>query len=156
MQSFDYIHERHWYRQSNQSICDDNYFFDVEHNFHNDEQKTNFFEFHHEDHDLLKRNNETRSRFERNCKSSQKSSHNHLHKLSNCYSSHSMSQKTVRSIFAADINSKNKIMRSRNSHSLNLRSRWSLRQRSNRHNNQKNHWMKTIKSRFIDFRHDQF
>ncbi len=66
VQSFDYIHERHRHRQSDRDICDDNYFLDVEHDFHNDEQKANLFEFHHEDHDLLKRNNETRSRFKRN------------------------------------------------------------------------------------------
>jgi hypothetical protein len=64
-----------------------------------------------------------------------------------------MSQETVRLIFAADINSKNRALRSRNSHSLNFRSRWSFRQRSNRHNCQTDHRMKTIKSRITDFCH---
>ncbi len=137
LQSFDYIHERHRYRQSDRDRDDDNYFFDIEHDSHNDEQKTNLFESHHEDHDLLWKNNETRSRSKRNWESSQRSFHRHLHELLSCYSSHLMLQETIRSIFVADINSKNKTMRSRNSHSLNFRSRRSLRQRSNQYSNQK-------------------
>ncbi len=69
MQSFDHFHERHRHWQSNQNFCDDNLFFNVEHDLYNDEQKTNLFEIHHEDHDLLRRNNEIWSRFERNWKS---------------------------------------------------------------------------------------
>jgi hypothetical protein len=89
-------------------------------------------------------------------KSFQRSSHRYIHELSNCYSSYSVFQETVSSISAADINSKNWAMRSRNSHSLNLCSRWNFRQWSSRHNCQRNHWLKTIRSRLIDFRHCQF
>jgi hypothetical protein len=66
VQSFDHIHERHRHRQSDRDIRDDNHFFNVENDFYNDEQKTSLFETHHEDHDLLEKNNETRSRFKRN------------------------------------------------------------------------------------------
>jgi hypothetical protein len=157
LQSFNHLHERHRYWQSDRSICSDHHFFNVEHDFHNDEQKTSLFETYHEDHDLLRRNNETWSRFERNWESSQKSSHRHIHELSNDYSSHSMFQETIWSIFVASISSKNWAMRSRNSHSLNSRSRWSFRQWDNRHSCQRDHWMKTIKlrSRFISLRYCQ-
>jgi hypothetical protein len=155
MQSFNDLHERHRHRQSDRSICDDNHFFNIEHDSHNDEQKTSLFEIHHEDHDLLRRNNETWSRSERNRESFQKSSHRHIHELSSCYSSYSVLQETVRSISAVNINQKKWTMRSRNAHSLNLRSRWSFRQWSNRHSCQKDDWMKTIRLRFIDFRHCQ-
>ncbi len=66
MQSFDHIHERHRHRQSARNICDDNHFFNVENDFYNDEQETSLFETHHEDHDLLEKNNEIRFRLERN------------------------------------------------------------------------------------------
>jgi hypothetical protein len=67
-----------------------------------------------------------------------------------------MFQETSRSIFVADASSKNKILRLKNSHTLNLCSHWNFQQRNNRHNRQKNHWMKIIKSRFINFHHCQF
>jgi hypothetical protein len=66
VQSFDHIHERHRHRQSDRSIRDDNHFLNVENDFHNDEQETNLFKTHHEDHDLFERDRETRSRSERN------------------------------------------------------------------------------------------
>jgi hypothetical protein len=156
MFSFNHIHERHWHWQSDWDIRDNNYFFDVRHVLHSDEQKTSVFEIDHWDHDLFERNNEIRSRFEHDWESFQKSSHNHFLELSNRNSRHSELQETVRSIFIANSDSKNKTLRSRNSHSLNSRSRWNLKQRSNRHSRQKNHRMKTIKSRIIDFRHCQF
>jgi hypothetical protein len=71
-------------------------------------KKTSLSEIDHWDHDLLRRNNKTRSRFERDEKSSQKSSHRHLHELSNCDSSHSVFQKTVWSISASNADSKNR------------------------------------------------
>jgi hypothetical protein len=69
MQSFSHIHEWNRHRQSNRRFNNDDHFFDVEHVFYNDEQKTDLFEIAHWDHDLLWRNNETRSRFERNWES---------------------------------------------------------------------------------------
>ncbi len=156
MQSFSDLHERHRHRQSDRDICDDNHLLNVEHDSHSDKQKTSLSETHHEDHDLLRRNNEVWSRFKRNKESSQRSSHRHIHELSRCYSNYSVSQETIRSISAADINQKNWTMRSRNSHWLNSRSRWSSRQWSNRHKCQRNHWMKTIRSRLTVFRHCQF
>jgi hypothetical protein len=68
VQSFDHIHERHRHRhrQSDRDIRDDNHFFNVENDFHNNEQETSLFETHYEDHDLLKKNREIRFRFERN------------------------------------------------------------------------------------------
>jgi hypothetical protein len=156
MQSFNHIHKQHKYKQSDRDISDNNNFFNVEHVFNNDEQKTSLFKIDHWDHDLLWKNNEIRFHFERKWKSFQKSSHRYLHELSNRDSRYLVSQETIWSISAANINSKNRILRSKNSHSLNFRLRWSFWQRSNRHNRQKNHWMKTIKSRskFIDFRHN--
>jgi hypothetical protein len=158
LQSFNHFHERHRHWQLNRDICNNHHLFNVEHDFHNDEQETSLFEIHHEDHDLLRKNNEIRSRFERSWESSQKSSHRNIHELSNDYSSHSVFQETIWSISVASINSKNWAMRSRNSHSLNSRSRWSFRQWDSRHSCQRNHWMKTIKlkSRLINFRYCQF
>jgi hypothetical protein len=66
VQSFDHIHERHRHRQSDRDIRDDNHLLNVENDSYSDEQKTSLFETHHEDHDLLERNRETRSRSERN------------------------------------------------------------------------------------------
>jgi hypothetical protein len=156
MQLFNHIHEWDRHRQSNRRLSNDDYLFDVEHVLYNDEQETDLFEIAHWDHDLLWRDNETRFRLERSWKSSQKSSHRHFLELSDRNSRHSKFQETVRSILVANFNSKNETLRSRNSHTLNLRSRWNLRQRSSRHNRQRNHWMKTIKSRLIDLRHCQF
>jgi hypothetical protein len=73
-----------------------------------DEQKTSLSEIDHWDHDLLRRNNRTRSRSERDEESLQRSFHRHLHELSSCDSNHSVSQKTVWSIFASDADSKNR------------------------------------------------
>jgi hypothetical protein len=156
VQSFDHIHKWHRHRQSDRRIRDDNYLFNVENDFHNDEQEISLFETHHEDQDLLERNNEARFRSERNWKSFQRSLYRHLHELSDRDSSHSVFQKAIRSISTADFNSKNWTLRSRNSHSLNFDSRWDLRQRDSRHSCQRNHWMKTIKSRLTDLRHSQF
>jgi zona occludens toxin (predicted ATPase) len=65
VQSFDHIHERHRHRHSDRDIRDDNHLFNVENDFHSDEQETSLFETHHEDHDLLEKNREARSRSER-------------------------------------------------------------------------------------------
>jgi ribosomal protein S10 len=155
MQTFNYIHEWNRYRQLNRRFSNDDHFFDVEHVFYNDEQETNLFEIAHWDHDLLWRNNEIRFRLERSWKSFEKSFHRYFLELSDRNSRHSKSQETIRLILAANFNSKNETLRSKNSHALNFRLRWSFRQRSNQHNRQKNHWIKTIRSRLIDLRHCQ-
>ncbi len=69
MQLFNHIHERNRHKQSNQRFCDINNHIDVEHNFHNDEQKISLLEINHEDHDLLRWNNKIESDSEREKKS---------------------------------------------------------------------------------------
>ncbi len=47
MQSFNHIHKQHKYKQSDRDISDNNNFFNVEHVFNNDEQKTSLFKIDH-------------------------------------------------------------------------------------------------------------